>query len=123
MPDGRRRIETIEDARVDLGGDLYHPAWRENSHTLPIGELSSDEFEILCYLLLKAENPNDEIIYYGKSADLGRDIIHKRADGTCLLIQCKRYSQKVDKGRIREELAKLIVNVFKKKIPVEQDEV
>jgi hypothetical protein len=53
----RTKIETAGSARRDLEGRRTKPAWRESSHTLPFGELTSDEFEVLCYLV-RSKNSN-----------------------------------------------------------------
>jgi tetratricopeptide (TPR) repeat protein len=123
MSSERQLIRTVEAARDDLGPERSSPPWLENSHSLPFGALSDDEFEILCYLLLKAEYPNDEIVYYGKTADLGRDIVHRRSDGSSQLVQCKRHSRNIGVGVVRDELAKLVVNVFEKRISEAPQEV
>lgn len=113
----RRVISSEEEALRDLSTPLSRPSWLERDHSLPFNLLSGDEFEVFCYLLLRREHPGEEIIYYGKTADLGRDIILRRADGGVELVQCKRYSENVDAGEVRAELAKLFRNVFSGAIP------
>lgn len=111
----RRIVQTEQEAMADL--DVRsRPAWLEHSHSLPFGGLHSDEFEVLCFLLLTRENPSDRVIYYGKTADGGRDIVHVR-DGTHELIQCKCYSGRIGSPEIRKELAKLFANVHSGRIP------
>jgi len=102
---------------LDLGSSLSRPAWLERDLSLPFDHLSGDEFEVFCYLLLRREHPSEDIVYYGKTADLGRDIIRRREDGNVELIQCKRYGGNVGKGDVRIELAKLFTNLFKEVIP------
>lgn len=106
-------------ARQDLGSNKTKPHWLENQHSWPFKDLSSDEFEILCYLLLLKENPEsyDDIFYYGKTGDAGRDILYKKEDGSIELIQCKRYTQNVGLDKIKTEIAKLFVNIDRKAIP------
>lgn len=82
-------------AREDLGTLRTKPGWLEREHALPFYKLSPDEFEIFCYLLLCLENPEDDISYYGKTADAGRDIVWKKKGGIVELIQCKRYQNNV----------------------------
>jgi len=123
MAKDRPIVKSEEGARGELVTPLSRPSWRESSHSLPFGDLSDDEFELLCFLLLKAEHPNHHIAYYGKTGDLGRDIVHSSSKGTCRLIQCKRYTQNVGISDIREELAKLAINIHNKKIPTKPDEV
>lgn len=107
----RQRIQGGVAARGDLGVDRSYPSWLERGHSLPFGMLSDDEFEVFCYLLLLREHPTDEIYYYGKTGDGGRDIVHHHANGTVDLIQCKRYATNVGIGEVRGELAKLCVNL------------
>lgn len=104
-------------AREDLGTSRTKPEWLECHRALPFNELSSDEFEIFCYLLLCLENPEDDISYYGKTADAGRDIVWKKKGGIVELIQCKRYQNNVGVSEIRPELAKLYTNIHKQRIP------
>lgn len=116
-----RIVITAEaDARAELRVDRAKPTWREGRHSLPFHELSDDEFEIFCFLLLKREHPNDDIRYFGKTGDAGRDILHRRVTPTGLtvrLIQCKRYGSNVGAPVIRKDMAKVWVNVFDGTIP------
>jgi hypothetical protein len=114
----RLRMEGAEAARKDLGRNRSRPSWRESRHALPFSDLSDDEFEIFSYLLLLEEHPGERIVYYGKRGDRGRDIVRTEAGGHVELIQCKRYTRNLGVGEVREELAKLCVNIFDKKIPV-----
>src|SRR5262249_10095556 len=107
---------------ADLGPRRKKPDWREGRHALPLHELGDDEFEVFCFLLLLKEYPGDGLYYYGKTADGGRDIVHKKG-GKNRLIQCKRYSDPVGIDAVRGELAKLCVNVFEKRIPETPQEV
>jgi len=104
-------------ARCDLGAERSCPPWLARGHSLPFGMLSDDEFEVFCYLLLLREHPSDEIYYYGKTGDGGRDIVHHRANGTVDLIQCKRFSANVGIGDVRAELAKLCANLHAGLLP------
>lgn len=113
----RQRIQGVVAARGDLGVDRSYPPWLERGHSLPFGMLSDDEFEVFCYLLILREHPSDEIYYYGKTGDGGRDIVHHHANGTVDLIQCKRYATNVGIGEVRAELAKLCVNLHAGLIP------
>ncbi len=113
----RQRIQGVVAARGDLGVGRSYPPWLERGHSLPFGMLSDDEFEVFCYLLLVREHPTDEIYYYGKTGDGGRDIVHHHANGTVDLIQCKRYATNVGIGEVRGELAKLCVNLHAGLIP------
>ena len=90
---------------------------------MPFQDRSDDEFEVFNYLLLIKEHPNETVVYYGKTGDLGRDIVRRLADGEHELIQCKRFSKKVGVGQVREELAKLCVNTFKHLLPSEPSRV
>ncbi len=103
-------------ARKDLETPPSKPGWLESQHSLPFQFLSPDEFEIFCYLLLLRENPGENIYYYGKTGDAGRDIIRHRRDGSVELIQCKRYQDDVGLREIKAELAKLYVNLDNKTI-------
>ena len=82
MTEVRAKISGEESARADLGEARSKPAWLENQHILPFQMLSPDEFEIFCYLLLLRENPQDNIYYYGKTGDAGRDIVWYKDDGS-----------------------------------------
>jgi hypothetical protein len=106
----RQRIEGVAAARQELNSDRTRPVWLERGHSLPFGMLADDEFEVFCYLLLLREHPNDQIYYYGKTGDAGRDIVHHRAGGADL-VQCKRYASNVGVGEVRGELAKLCTNL------------
>lgn len=110
-------------ARADLGTPRSKPAWLENQHSLPFQFLSPDEFEIFCYLLLCRENPGENICYYGKTGDAGRDIVRIKDNGSVEVIQCKHYQRNVDKGEIRTEIAKLYVNIHSQIIPKFPDKV
>jgi Restriction endonuclease len=110
----REDLETLETLRTK-------PGWLERQHALPFHELSPDEFEIFCYLLLCRENPDEDIWYYGKTGDAGRDIVWKKKDGTLELIQCKRYQQSVGSSKIQSELAKLYTNIHNQTIPNRPD--
>jgi hypothetical protein len=110
-------------ARADLGTPRSKPAWLENQHSLPFQFLSPDEFEIFCYLLLCRENPGENICYYGKTGDAGRDIVRIKDNGSVEVIQCKHYQRNVDKGEIRTEIAKLYVNIHSQIIPKCPDKV
>lgn len=108
-------------AREDLGTSRTKPGWLERQHALPFHELSPDEFEVFCYLLLRRENPDEDIWYYGKTGDAGRDIVWNKKDGTLELIQCKRYQQSVGPSNIQSELAKLYTNIHNQIIPERPD--
>jgi hypothetical protein len=110
-------------ARADLGTPRSKPTWLENQHSLPFQFLSPDEFEIFCYLLLCRENPGENICYYGKTGDAGRDIVRIKDNGSVEVIQCKHYQRNVDKGEIRTEIAKLYVNIHSQIIPKCPDKV
>ncbi len=109
----RPSIETKEEAIKALPPNLTRPLLLERSLLLPFSSLTDEEFESYCYLLLKEENPKDRIRQFGKTADLGRDVVHYRSDGSTVLVQCKRYSDKVGLADIQAELAKLVVNIHK----------
>lgn len=117
MTEVREKISGEENAKVDLGETRSKPPWLENQHVLPFHLLSPDEFEIFCFLLLRYENPQDDIHYYGKTGDAGRDIVWHKSDGSVELIQCKRYQNNVGIGEIRTEIAKLYINCYKQTIP------
>lgn len=116
-------VRTEEDARRELDPRLSLVLWREADLALPFDRLSWDRFEIFSYLLLKREHPGEEIVYYGKTGDGGRDIVRYREDGSVELIQCKRYSGNVEVGDIRGELAKLFANLHSGEIPIKPDSV
>lgn len=117
MTEVRAKISGKENAGADLGEARSKPAWLKNQHVLPFQMLSPDEFEIFCYLLLLRENPQDNIYYYGKTGDAGRDIVWHKDDGSIELIQCKRYQSKVGINEIRTEIEKLYVNCHRQVIP------
>lgn len=119
----RRRIQSRDDATRELPNERTRPPWPQRAHALPFDLLSDDEFEIFCYLLLLREFPADEIYYYGKTADGGRDIMHRNATNKFTLIQCKRYAENVGVREIRRELAKLCVNIEGGAIPDKIDRV
>ena len=114
---------SIEDTVSELDDTRAKPAWLERDLDLPFSKLSGDEFEVLCFLLLKAKYPNDRIYYYGKTSDMGRDIVHILSSGRVRLIQCKNFAVNVDKSKIGAEMAKVYVNVHTKRIPEKPDEV
>jgi Restriction endonuclease len=117
---GKSKVQRRNAAREDLetlGTSRTKPMWLECHRALPFNELSSDEFEIFCYLLLCLENPEDDISYYGKTADAGRDIVWKKKGGIVELIQCKRYQNNVGVSEIQPELAKLYTNIHRQRIP------
>jgi hypothetical protein len=103
----------------DLGNQRTQPqpTWLEQSHSLPFNLLSDDEFEILCYLLLLRENPKDQIFYYGKTGDAGRDIVWVRSDNSIELIQCKRFQKNIGINEVKSEIAKIYVNCYRNIIP------
>jgi hypothetical protein len=116
-------VRTEEEARRELDPRLSLVLWREADLALPFERLGWDRFEIFCYLLLKREHPGEEIVYYGKTGDRGRDIVRYRADGSVELIQCKSYSGNVGVGEVRKELAKLFTNLHSGEIPINPDDV
>jgi hypothetical protein len=116
-------ISDETEARRELGPKRTKPECRISTHLLPFSDLSDDEFEILCFLLLSRENSNDKVYYYGKTGDAGRDIVRVRPDGKYQIVQCKRYSRNVGVGPIRGELGKLYCNIFAELIPKRPEEV
>lgn len=118
----RSLTETDDDALQELPAAKSRPAWLERDPSLPFAMLTGDEFEVLCFLMLKAKYPNDPIYYYGKTSDMGRDIIHKSESGV-RLIQCKKFSKDVSPSALAAEMAKVFVNVHCGKIPKKPDEV
>ncbi|MEO1123346.1 MAG: restriction endonuclease [Cyanobacteria bacterium J06639_16] len=117
----RNKVDSSETALQELGNDRSNPPWLENNVSLPFTSLSPDEFEIFCYLLLKLENPEADIYYYGKTGDAGRDIIIKRTDGSTELVQCKRYERNIGPAETRSEILKIYTNVRRKIIPEKPD--
>ena len=115
--------ESIDEALRELPAVKSVPAWLEREIRLPFSKLTGDEFEILCFLLLRAKFPNDRIYYYGKTSDMGRDIIRVSATGHIRLIQCKNFSTDVSPSATAAEMAKVYVNVHNGKIPEKPDEV
>ena len=111
---GGQMVENNHDAPVDGGTFWTRPAWLTSHRALPFQDLSDDQFEVFNYLLLLKEHPGDEIIYYGKTGDRGRDIVRRLTDGTHEIIQCKRYRMNIGVSEIRDELAKLYANIFEK---------
>jgi Restriction endonuclease len=107
----------------DLKATPTRPPWLEAQRDLPFTTLTGDEFEVFCYRLLRQENPGEEIHYYGKTRDAGRDIVRPKAPTGSELIQCKRYGASVGIGEVRRELAKLYTNVFRGVIPERPDRV
>jgi hypothetical protein len=121
----RHIVTTESESRAELGAGRSRPNWREGRHSLPFHELSDDEFEVFCFLLLKREHPHDDVRYYGKTGDGGRDIVHRRTTQSGLtvrLIQCKRYESNVGAPVVRKDMAKVWVNVFDGTIPERPDE-
>lgn len=116
-------VSTEEEARKELDPRLPLVPWLEADLALPFDRLGWDRFEVFCYLLLKREHPGEEIIYYGKTGDSGRDIVRHRKGGAVELIQCKCYGGNVGVGEIRKELAKLFTNLHSGEIPIEPDRV
>lgn len=112
----RDRCTSEEAARAELGAGRTQPPWLGVQHALPFNDLSPEEFEIVCFLLLWREHPGEEVFYYGKTGDAGRDIVHRAADGM-RLVQCKRLGRNVGIGDVRAELAKLCTNIHRKVIP------
>lgn len=109
-------------ARMELGTTRSKPVRRDRQRTLPFGELTDDEFEILSFLLARREHPGDDVFYYGKTGDGGRDVVHLQ-NGKTRLIQCKRFTNTVGISVIRADLAKLCVNVFHGRILDNPDEI
>ncbi len=110
-------------ARKDLGTPQSKPGCLESQHSLQFEYLSPDEFEIFCYLLLLRENLGENIYYYGKTGDAGRDIIRHRRDGSVELVQCKRYQNNVGLPEIKTEIAKLFANLDNKTITEQPNQV
>lgn len=120
---GRAKYTGEAAARADLGTPQFKPEWLESQHSLPFQFLSPDEFEIFCYLLLFRENPKEDIFYYGKTGDAGRDIVCIKEDGSVELIQCKKYQSNVGIGEIKTEISKLYVNLHRRIITERPDKV
>ncbi|QDT94579.1 ATP-binding protein [Gimesia aquarii] len=120
----RTITESVDDALKEIGSTKSMPPWLERDHhLLPFSKLTGDEFEVLCFLLLKAKHPHDRIYYYGKTSDMGRDIIHTSVSGHIRLIQCKNFAKNVNLSDISSEMTKVYVNVLSGKIPKKPDEV
>src|SRR4051794_40980837 len=101
VPMTRAAKHSEQEARDEVPiADRTFPPWPVRQHSLPFDILSDDEFEIFCFLLLKAEYPGHAITYFGKTADGGRDIVHEWPDGARELIQCKRYEDNVGIGAV-----------------------
>jgi Restriction endonuclease len=84
---------------------------------IPFHEMGGEGLERFCEGLLKLEYPDDTVMVYGQSGDLGRDITRTKADGSYKeLIQCKNYARKISKSGIAAELAKLSTNICSTKI-------
>jgi hypothetical protein len=120
----RKRIETEETALADLGASPRKPPCFEHQIELPFSSLTGDEFEVFCFLLLlKEKSPQEKVILYGKTKDLGRDIVRILEDGTQELIQCKCFSRDVGEMEIAKELEKLCKNEYLKLLPCNADRV
>jgi hypothetical protein len=113
----RKTVEKEEDALIEIGVERTQPPWMEGAVCLPFSGLTPDEFEVLCFLLLKREQGTDRVFYYGKTGDGGRDVVVRLADNGVRYIQCKHYSGTVGIGDVRAELAKLFCNVHSGTIP------
>jgi hypothetical protein len=112
------RGQQLPVATITQFSDRRQPAWLSNRHALPFQDLSDDEFEVFSYLLLIRERLGEQVIYYGKTGDAGRDVVRTEPAGTVELIQCKRYTSNVGIDEVRGELAKLCTNIHRKLIPV-----
>ena len=124
MKKERTIVETSSAARAEIGIGRNRPPFLEaHGTTLPFSNLSGDEFEVLCFLLLRAQYPNDRLYYFGKTKDQGRDIVHETQGGRTRLIQCKNFGRDVAPSSVEHEMAKVIVNVHLGKIPCQPDEV
>jgi hypothetical protein len=66
----RMKVTDEREALAELGESRTKPSWRQACHYLPFSDLSDNEFEVFCFLLLLKEYPGDRIYYYGKSAFL-----------------------------------------------------
>src|SRR5258706_1052117 len=110
-------IDSEDGARATLRASLTRPPWLATERALPFTSLHEADFEILCFLLLKLEHPGETILLYGGPNDGGRDILRPASPTGCELVQCKRFQVNVGVGEIREELAKIATNVFRKVIP------
>lgn len=119
----RKIIDSASDAENELPSQKSLPAWFERQDRLPFSQLTGDEFEILCFLLLKKMYPDDRVYYYGKTSDMGRDIMHHCQNGNVRLIQCKNNSETISPSVISADMAKVYANIHLKKIPVTPHEV
>jgi tetratricopeptide (TPR) repeat protein len=117
------QVSDEQGALQELGPIAEKAEWRERHNCLPFHLLSDDAFEICCFILLLREHPGEKIYYYGKTGDRGRDIVRRHPDGTVEFVQCKRYGSTLGVGEVREELAKLCVNVFLQRLPEVPDRV
>jgi Restriction endonuclease len=93
------------------------PAWFDAAECLPFEVLTDYEFEVFCYSLWSYENKERKVVQYGKSKDLGRDVVCYHADDIIEVIQCKHYQDNLDIGDVKKELAKLYVNMHKNSFP------
>jgi tetratricopeptide (TPR) repeat protein len=116
MAKPRSIVESPEAALAELTAHT-RPTWLARSASLPFGELYGDEFEVFCYLLVSAERPGRRVIYYGKTADGGRDIIAETEDDRVELVQCKCFNRTIDASVVREDLAKVFTNLHLGIIP------
>jgi restriction endonuclease len=107
----RDTVATEDAALAELGSQRSRPPWMEGAAALPFAGLTPDEFEVLCFLLLRRENQASEVLYYGKTGDAGRDVVVRANNAAPAFYQCKHYSGTVGIGEVRAELAKLFCNV------------
>jgi len=118
----RTLVDNEQQALTELDART-RPAWFARADSLPFDLLTGDEFEVFCYLLIRAERPNRRTVYYGKTADAGRDIIAEDENGYLELVQCKNYQANVDASVVKADLAKVYVNVYRGSIPVRPEKV
>jgi hypothetical protein len=116
-------ISNEREALEEISTGRSKPTWMEGDAKLPFEHLTPDEFEVICFLLLKREWPSHDLVYYGKTGDAGRDIVVRDRGEVIKLYQCKHYSGSVGVDPVKAELAKLYCNVHSGAVPVRPSEV
>ena len=76
--------------------------------SLPFSALSGRRFEVLCYLLKKAQHPNQcTVSLMQGTGDKGRDVIVFKNSRAIEVIQCKNIRNRLTKTELLTELGKL----------------
>lgn len=108
---------TVSDAQVEKEASSGYkpPAIESGVMNLPLSELGDREFELLVYLLIKAEIeagsqlPFTSISLMQAVGERGRDCVLYSNEAVAAVVQCKKYANRLSRPQVLKELIKFLL--------------